>query len=290
MTERLAQFRNNLLWPFSIVAGLLLHLTLISFLWHICTSCDDMQPPVLRLISLSKAIIPPPPEETVTAVETIEPLAEPEPPVVQTVVEPESVIEPEPIVEPKPVIEPEPVIEQKAVEPEPVIEPKPVVAPVKPQTVKPEPRVIKPRPAVRPVAKAPPANPQPQAAVQPIVAAPVSRPVVNRPVVAPKPAAPVAVPVPAKDFSGYLQKIYRQLERGKKYPDRARRRGITGKVTVAFSISEDGRANGATVVGKAPPELAEAALKLVASQRFASPPEGWNSASRIEMQINYTLR
>lgn len=283
MSERLAQFRNNLLWPFSIVAGLLLHMVLISFLWHICTSCDDMQPPVLRLISLSKVVIPQPPEEVV-------------PPVVQTVVEPAPVVEPEPIIEPEPVIEPviepEPVIEQKTVEPEPVIEPEPFVEPVKPQTIKPQPRVKKPRPTVKPVAKAPKTESQPQPITQPIVAtpAPVSLPVVSRPVVAPMPAAPAAAPAPAKDFSGYLQKIYRQLERGKKYPDRARRRGITGKVTVAFSISKEGRAIGAAVVGKAPRELAEAAVKLVASQRFASPPEGWNSNSRIEMQINYTLR
>ncbi len=285
MTERLAQFRNNLLWPFSIVAGLLLHMVLISFLWHICTSCDDMQPPVLRLISLSKTVIPPPPEEAVPAVEPAQQLVKPEPQVVQAVVEPVPISAPEPVIEP--VIEPEPVIEQKAVEPEPVIAPKPVAEPAKPKTIKP-----KPRPAVKPVTKAPPAAPQTKPATTPIVATPVParQTTANKPAVAAAPAAPVAAPVPAQDFSGYLQKIYRQLERGKKYPDRARRRGITGKVTIAFSISKDGRARDATIVGKAPPELAEAALKLVASQRFASPPEGWNSTSRIEMQINYTLR
>jgi protein TonB len=289
MTERLAQFRNNLLWPFSIVAGLFLHLVLISFLWHICTSCDDMQPPVLRLISLSKTVLPPPPEEVVPIVEPAEPLVEPEPQAVQAVVEPVPVPEPEPVIEP--VIEPEPVVEQKAVEPEPVIAPKPVAEPAKPKTIKPKPRVNKPIPAVKPVAKAP-ADPQPQPVAQPVVAAPatVRQPVVGKPAVTAAPAAPVAVPAPAKDFSSYLQKIYRQLERGKKYPDRARRRGIAGKVTVAFSISGDGRAVGATIVGKAPGDLADAALKLVESQKFASPPEGWNSASRIEMQINYTLR
>ncbi len=290
MTERLAQFRNNLLWPFSIVAGLLLHMVLISFLWHICTSCDDMQPPVLRLISLSKTVIPPPPEEAVPAVEPAQQLVKPEPQVVQAVVEPVPISAPEPVIEP--VIEPEPVIEQKVVEPEPVIESKPVLEKVKPQKIKPQPRIREPRPTVKPVAKAPLIESRPQSIAQPIIAtpAPVNQPVANKPAVAAAPAAPVAAPVPAQDFSGYLQKIYRQLERGKKYPDRARRRGITGKVTIAFSISKDGRARDATIVGKAPPELAEAALKLVASQRFASPPEGWNSTSRIEMQINYTLR
>jgi len=288
MSERLAQFRNNLLWPFSLVAGLLLHLLLISFLWHICTSCDDMKPPVLRLIRLSKAVLPPPPEEVVPAIETkpAEPLPEPEPPVVQTVVEPVPVVEPEPVIEP--VVEPEPAIEEKIVEPEPVIEP---VKP-KPQAIKPKPRVSKPRPVVKPVTKAPPAAPQLRPVTQPLAAtpAPTRQPVVSKPAVAAATTTPVAAPSSVQDFSSYLHKIYRQLERNKKYPVSARRRGITGKVTVAFSISKEGRAIDAKVVGKAPRELSGAALKLVESQRFTSPPEGWNSASRIEMQINYTLR
>ncbi|HAE37777.1 MAG TPA: hypothetical protein DCG57_03960, partial [Candidatus Riflebacteria bacterium] len=97
-------------------------------------------------------------------------------------------------------------------------------------------------------------------------------------------------PASAKDFSGYLLKIYRQLERSRKYPTSARRRGISGKVAVAFSINSEGKAVGAAVTNRAPRELSAAALELVASQRFELPPEGWNNASRIEMQINYSLR
>ncbi|PKL49240.1 MAG: hypothetical protein CVV42_06850 [Candidatus Riflebacteria bacterium HGW-Riflebacteria-2] len=280
MTEKALNLSNRMLWPLSIAAGLILHVLLASFLWNICTSFDDTRPLTLRLIKLSLPVVEArPPEDPVIA--TTEAL----------------------VAEPRPLVEPEPIVEPVAVEPEPVVETEPVVA----EPIQPLPKVIKeevkprPEPVAKPVKK-------PKTQVKPAVT-PVAAEVKAAPIASPAPptrieqvikprvqttASPVAtaaVPAaPARDFSSYLQKIYQQLERNKKYPTSARRRSITGKVTVAFSINSEGKAVEATVISRSPRELSEAALKLVASQRFVSPPDGWNSASRIEMQINYSLR
>ncbi|PKL43987.1 MAG: hypothetical protein CVV41_09495 [Candidatus Riflebacteria bacterium HGW-Riflebacteria-1] len=279
MTAKILQLRDGVLWPLSIVSGLVLQIVLASFLWGICTSFDSMHPPVLQLIRLSPAVAVPQPLENK---------------VVPVIEAPQA----ESFIEPKPVIE-----QVKAVEPA-------TVDPVKPPpaSTKAKPDPVRPRPVTK-------------AATKPNKVEAQTKPVMPPAAVAARPAAIVAQPAeikdardaalpqtsvktpdstvntatslaPAspKDFSSYLQKIYRQLEKNRKYPASARRRGISGKVAVAFSINSEGKAVGAAVTNRAPRELSAAALELVASQRFERPPEGWNNASRIEMQINYSLR
>ena len=55
MTAQSMEFRENLLWPASIVIGLLLHTTLASILWQICTSVEDMKTPILRVMRIAPA-------------------------------------------------------------------------------------------------------------------------------------------------------------------------------------------------------------------------------------------
>lgn len=274
-----------MLWPLSILSGLLLQIVLASFLWGICTSFDDMQPPALRLISISQiATTPQPVKQAVNTV--IEPAA----------ADPEPIIIPEPVVE-QSVVEPESFVEEKTIIPEPVKTP--------PEVAKPKTDPVKPRPVAKPVPKVRKPDSRPKQATSQVVAetmpsatiaqpseirhAPVAQNTAKTQSSATNTAA-ITAPARPKDFSSYLQKVYRQLEKNKKYPASARRRGITGKVAVAFSINREGNAVGAAVTSRSPHELADAALKLVASQRFDRPPEDWNSASRIEMQINYSLR
>ena len=285
MTAKILQLRDRMLWPLSIVAGLLLQIVLASFLWGICTSFDDMKPPVLRLISLSQTAATPQPVE----------------PAIIPVIEPAAA-------EPEPAIIPEAVIEQAIVEPEPVIETKPIIPePAKTPTevVKPKTEPVKPRPVAKTVPKVRKPDSRPQQTTPPVIAETIPAATIAQPSqishvpVTQKTAkaqpsaantATVNAPAQPKDFSGYLQKVYRQLERNKKYPASACRRGISGKVAVAFSINSEGKAVGATITSRSPHELADAALKLVVSQRFERPPENWNSASRIEMQVSYSLR
>lgn len=287
MTANILQIKDSLLWPLSIATGLLLQITLASFLWSICTSYDKMQPPALRLISLSPTVV------------EVKPVAETSMPVNET-----TVTEPEPVIEEMPVIETQPISQPEAIEPEPIIETIPTIPePVKalPEVIKRKVEPIKAKPRVKPVKKPQKQiiSPVPTVAVETVPAAkPLQtnnrEPIAQRQAATPAQATTIATALPVaaspKDFSGYLQKIYHQLEHSKKYPASARRRGITGKVAVAFSINSEGKAIGATVTSKSPRELADAASNLVSSQRFASPPDGWSTDSRIEMQINYSLR
>jgi len=284
------QFRENLLWPASIIIGLLLHTVLASVLWKICTTFEEMQTPTLRLLSIAPVKV-----KTEEIKEHIEEQTE-------TRIE-----EPKPAIE-RPIIE----IESNATKAKPQKRPEPVVNKlVKPLTeaVTPEKKAIKPKP--RPIKKITKPDTQHKQRIPPVPVTTIEPTIVTQtrqhlpPPALPQPETEKTVATtkttPAnigtrsstaiqKDFSSYLRKVYRQLEKNKKYPNNARRRGITGKVAIAFSINDAGKATGAAVIGKSPRELAEAALKLVTTQKFAKPPEDWNNASRVEMQINYSLK
>lgn len=279
MTAKILQLRDGVLWPLSIVSGLVLQIVLASFLWGICTSFDIMHPPVLQLIRLSPAIATPQ-------------LLEKK--VVPVIEAPQA----EPFIESKPVIEQVKTVEPVTVDP---VKPLPAATKAKPDQVKPVPVTKAAKKPNKVVTQTKPLMPPAVVAARP--AAIVSQPAEikdARDAALPQTSvktpdstvntATILAPASPKDFSSYLQKIYRQLERSRKYPASARRRGISGKVAVAFSINSEGKAVGAAVTNRAPRELSAAALELVASQRFERPPEGWNNASRIEMQINYSLR
>lgn len=294
---------DRLLWSLAAVVGLLLHLLLANFLWAICNTYDEAETPALKLIRLAKPAIAPlsrtsapevaPPAKIIDEPAQDPVITQPEPIIERTVVEPTTVVEAKPLIEPKTVIEPKP---------ETVIKSKPAVKAKPAQVVKKKPQApALPKPA--PVKKV--SKPITPAISEPAVQEPViesTRPTDSTAIFKTQsrlstdktaPATSTSKPamaISSNDFSTYLQKIYRQLERAKKYPARARRRGISGKVTVAFSINQQGKAVEAAVIGKSPRELSQAALKLVNSQQFSRPPEGWNHASRIEMQINYYLR
>ena len=90
-------------------------------------------------------------------------------------------------------------------------------------------------------------------------------------------------------ISGYLQRIRRELERAKEYPEEAQRRSITGKVTLSFRIAMDGGVEGASANGNADPALSSAALALLTGRKLPSPPPGWNPAIRIRICLDYQL-
>ncbi|MBU1108527.1 MAG: TonB family protein [Candidatus Riflebacteria bacterium] len=297
MTRSGLQLNRKMLWPISIVAGLLLQILLANVLWQVCNSYDERAQPALRIINLNPAPVMAQTPSIEIPAAVVEPVVQQEP-VIEAIVEP---VHPEP----------EPVI------PEPILPTQP--EPVKPEPVKPQPAIVKPKISPPPVVKKTPPKPKkpsPKKPMTKVVEAPptpklsdISQEPTKQPVatkskstVQSKVALPAAkVPatgsnaittpvIPQKDFHQYLQKIYRLIEKNKRYPANARRRGITGKVLVSFSISADGRANNVTAKDTMAPELREAALKLLASQRFPKPPIDWNQQAKIDLTINYSLK
>lgn len=281
------QTRHNFLWPLSIAGALLLQLVLGNILWHVCSSFTAKTTPAPKVINLSLPLLPaetPPekpaeilPEQVITEPEpVIEPLAEP-------LIEPEPVVDLEPLV--KPEMQPEPILEPL---PQPVPLPKPVEVQEKPITIKKPLKKIAAKPAVPPqkIAKTPPIERKPKTVVAPEPAPKQvikSSPAPQQAMAGPKVAAP-------KDFSGYLQKVFRQIEKNKRYPSEARRYNIKGKVQVSFSINSQGQATNVTTTNKAAPELTKAALKLLAGQKFPTPPPDWNQHAKVDLTINYSLR
>lgn len=132
-----------------------------------------------------------------------------------------------------------PVPAEPEVAPLPVVEPVPVpLQPVKQQ-----------KPAEKPVVKEAVARPAP--AVETAAALPVQETVTAEPVkqvqATTKPAEmPVQKPVevvkqkPAFDYSGYQNRLGGSLEKNKKYPYMARRKGMEGVVHVRAVIGADG--------------------------------------------------
>ena len=71
------------------------------------------------------------------------------------------------------------------------------------------------------------------------------------------------------------------------YPKRAERRGITGKVTVAFDVSVDGKVQSPKVV-KATPEgvFDEAAIEALSRWKFAPLSEAQSTELTIEFNVS----
>ena len=124
--------------------------------------------------------------------------------------------------------------------PKPKPKPKPVPKPVKPKIVAPKiekPKVVRPE-LEKPVQATQPVETQPNEAQQP--APPVQQPARTSTA---KPSAshrPAPRPGSRNGKPKYYQLILERLERLKKYPSRARRRGQQGTVVLAFTLNRDG--------------------------------------------------
>ena len=127
--------------------------------------------------------------------------------------------------------------------PKPKPQPKPVPKPVPPKTVTPKiekPKVVRPE-LEKPVqaAQATPVETQPSEVQQPTPRPPVQQPARTSTA---KPSASHSAPRPGSQSAkpGYYKLILERLERLKKYPSRARRRGQQGTVVLSFTLNRDG--------------------------------------------------
>lgn len=217
---------------------------------------------------------------------------------------PMSAPEPEPMLEPEPIPTPELELISK-LEPTPVPAPKPLLKPVV------KPAAIKQKQIIKTVELPPEAflliddpivphqkTPAPPASKKPLTQKP--------PNTQSKQTAKIKMPAgqqsttqqdrvqlaPAKpaNFDAYLASLYQQIQKSRKYPARARRRGISGMVAVRFCVNHQGKAENIEVDDKGLTDLGRAALRLLESQIFAAPPPGWDTNSVIEFEINYSLR
>ena len=121
--------------------------------------------------------------------------------------------------------------------PKPKPKPKPIPKPVKPKIV--APKIEKPK-VVRPELEKPVQATQPVEAQQPAPQPAVQQPVRTSTA---KPSAshrPAARPGSQNGKPKYYQLILERLERLKKYPSRARRRGQQGTVVLSFTLNRDG--------------------------------------------------
>lgn len=280
------------LWVLSVAGGLLLQLLLLQFLFICCKSWEEKEETKPQLVTLdltemSRPKQAPAPENTQIPIQAPAQIELPEPseppePLPEQKAEPQTVQEILP--EPEPVPEPEP---EKVPQVKPIIKPRP------PEKKKNKPEPVKKVPIRKESAVAP---------AQINVATPTPPPASKENMIKPVPVAAVPAPgerqeAPAQkvgtvknDFSAWLKKVYKTIERNKVYPEKARRYGIKGQIPVRFSIAADGRAQNIEIVGKADRELQRAAEKLLRQVRFEAPPSGWNPSSRIEFTINYYLR
>lgn len=293
MTQAAIRSNTNMLWLFSIAGSLLLQLLLANLLWQVCTSYDHRAQPQIQVININR----PPPATPTKAPEvtselpvmpetfTPKPLA-PEPELPGK--EPEMAKEP---VKAEPVKPAPEILKQEVLKARVIKEPKTKVKPDLTPPKKPA-RVLEKTPAKPQTPSAthfPESIPAARVATAGSKSADTARPLIKANTEPGESSAAIPV-LSAKDFSSYLQKIYRIIEKNKRYPNEARRRGLKGKVLVSFSINAEGKATDATAQNTVAPELQQAALKLLASQKFPHPPPDWNTQARISMTINYSLR
>jgi protein TonB len=88
----------------------------------------------------------------------------------------------------------------------------------------------------------------------------------------------------------FLQKVSRILQRNKRYPSRARRRNITGKVNLVFKINQNGQPFDIKIDSQAHSLLIQAAERMINKSRFPTPPNGWETNFQISVPVNFNLK
>ncbi|GAB4272651.1 MAG: hypothetical protein Kow0029_11500 [Candidatus Rifleibacteriota bacterium] len=90
-------------------------------------------------------------------------------------------------------------------------------------------------------------------------------------------------------INAYINDVYARIERAKKYPISARRKGITGIVGLAFSINSQGQILSPKIKKGAHPLLRRAVEDLLKRTKLQPPPQCWNPESRLELKIKFSL-
>ena len=298
----------------SFIMALVLQSGLLCLIWYFCLNSDIKKKAKLITISLvdftqNKELLP----ET-----RKEPLIEPLKHTMEEKTEPEKKSEPvidklDPMIEElNPIDELEPVLEK--IEPvfddlKPIIEEQeqikeimPVLEEIKPKKIvnkpKSKPVIKKPEPKlqkqeVKPVEKVIEKNTEeiPTQTISEkkqseVVDTPVS--VTETPAEIIKPKQPLAKL--GKEADRYMARLAKLFEKNKKYPENARRKHISGIVTLKFYIDLEGKVSNCKVINDSHELLSASAIELVTKLKLPKPPSDWEADRPIIFNINYNLR
>jgi protein TonB len=142
-------------------------------------------------------------------------------------------------------------------------------------------------------------NPIPRKAARSVAKEPVVRSV-QPPVTASAATPPQAVAVVASDVQGtqvgadYRKQVAAWLARHKRYPERARRRGITGEALVSVALDRGGSVIDSKLMRSTESDLldSEVTQMVARANPFPAPPSNYGSGPRVEflVPVSFVLR
>ena len=178
--------------------------------------------------------------------------------------------------------------------------PKPIPKPVKPKIV--APKVEKPKEVVRPELEKPvqdvevtPEETQFNEVPQPVPQPPAPQPARASTVQSSTSTVPAGTtPRPGSETGrpGYYQLILEKLERLKKYPSRARRRGQQGTVVLSFTLNRDGSLKHYEITKSSGVKSLDLAVKkLIRRATFPAIPKNISSDTlEVSVPISFSLQ
>ena len=94
------------------------------------------------------------------------------------------------------------------------------------------------------------------------------------------------------EFPGGEQAMFRYLISNTKYPPKARKKNITGKVFVNFTVEKDGRITEVKIIRSAHPLLDEEAIRVIASMPVWKPgmQDGRLVRASLNLPLSFTLK
>ncbi len=231
---------------------------------------------------------PPRPQEIAIRLDFPPPLPPPAP-----APPPEELAEEPPIKPPEEPPAPPP--EELAEEPPP-IEPPTVEAPPPDAIVLPQPKLrpkLRPKPQIKPRAE-PRAKPRVKQKTPPKPPVPSTPPKTEKPTAAPSPVPPkpVSTAPSQQSVDSYFSKLYLHIDKVKRYPSRALRRRLQGRIVIEVKIGRDGDLIDVKVIQGQSKLLTDAAVDAVRqSAPFPSFPPDWQPATMtFRVPLEYRLR
>jgi protein TonB len=193
--------------------------------------------------------------------------------------------DPDPVEEPDSPVEPDPVIEKAPPEPKkPATKPRPV------KLKKPQPQPKKPQPK-KPVHQAPrPAPPviQPETEAEPAPATRAAAPTRGEGAAAPTVGLGGQQTRTVDNDAAYLADLRARIERQRRYPADARRRGDEGVATAAIVIAPDGSLASVSITGTSGSYSLDRMAKRMVSRAAPFPPPP-RAPYRLNLPIVFSL-
>jgi protein TonB len=249
------------LWPWMLGLAILVHAAFAAWVFALDTASDIKAGGggrVLGQISMNLAAAP---------------LPDPDP-----VEEPDSPVEPDPVVEKAPPEPKKPATRPQPVKPKPVKLKKPQPQPKKPQPKKPVQQTPRPPAPVTP----------PETEAEPAPATRASAPTRGEGAAAPTIGLGGQQTRTVDNDAAYLADLRARIERQRRYPADARRRGDEGVATAAIVIAPDGRLASVSITGTSGSYSLDRMAKRMVSRAAPFPPPP-RAPYRLNLPIVFSL-